>query len=46
MGKGKVQQAAMAEVENLPVDHPYRDNTLELLISYTMELGAKQNAEP
>jgi hypothetical protein len=46
MGKGAVQQAAMAEVAALPDGHPERDNTLNLLVSYRMELAAKQNPEP
>jgi hypothetical protein len=46
MGKGAVQQAAMAEVAALPSGHPERDNTLNLLVSYRMELAAKQNPEP
>jgi Domain of unknown function (DUF4351) len=46
MGKGRVQQAAMAEVAALPVEHPYRKSLLNLLVSYRMELAAKQNAEP
>ncbi len=45
MGKGAVQQAAMAEVAALPNGHPERDNTLNLLVSYRMELAAKQNPE-
>jgi hypothetical protein len=46
MGKGKVQQTAMAEVAALPVEHPYRKSLLNLLVSYRMELLAKQDAEP
>jgi hypothetical protein len=46
MGKGKVQQTAMAEVAALPVEHPYRKSLLNLLVSYRMELVAKQDAEP
>jgi hypothetical protein len=46
MGKGTVQQAAMAEVAALPDGHPERDNTLNLLVSYRIELAAKQNPEP
>jgi Domain of unknown function (DUF4351) len=45
MGKGRVQQAAMAEVADLPVEHPYRNSLLNLLVSYRMELAAKQDAE-
>jgi Domain of unknown function (DUF4351) len=46
MGKGRVQQTAMAEVAALPPDHPYRTSLLDLLISYGMELATKQDAEP
>jgi hypothetical protein len=46
MGNGAVQQAAMAEVAALPMGHPERENTLNLLVSYRMELAAKQNPEP
>jgi Domain of unknown function (DUF4351) len=46
MGNGAVQQAAMVEVAALPDGHPERDNTLNLLVSYRMELAAKQNPEP
>jgi Domain of unknown function (DUF4351) len=45
MGKGGAQQAAMAEVTALPVEHPYRQSLLKLLVSYRMELAAKQDAE-
>jgi hypothetical protein len=38
MGKGKVQQTAMAKVAALPVEHPYRKSLLNLLVSYRMEL--------
>ena len=46
MGKGKVQQTAMAEIAALPTNHPYRSNALDLLLSYRVELEAKQNIEP
>jgi hypothetical protein len=46
MGKGKVQQTAMAEVAALPIEAPYRQSLLDLLVSYRMELAAKQDAEP
>jgi Domain of unknown function (DUF4351) len=46
MGKNKVQQAAIAEVAALPPEHPYRNNALDLLLSYKIELEAKQNTEP
>ena len=46
MGKGKVQQTAMAEIAALPINHPYRNNALDLLLSYRVELEAKQTIEP
>lgn len=46
MGKGKVQQTAMSEISALPSNHPYRNNALDLLLSYRVELEAKQNIEP
>jgi hypothetical protein len=46
MGNDAVQQAAIAEVTALPDGHPERENTLNLLVSYRMELSAKQNPEP
>ena len=46
MGKGRVQQTAMAEIAALPTDHPDRSNALDLLLSYKIELEAKQNIEP
>jgi hypothetical protein len=46
MGKGKVQQTAMAEIAALPTNHPYRSNALDLVLSYKVELEAKQNIEP
>ena len=46
MGKGRVQQTAMAEIAALPTDHPDRTNAMDLLLSYRVELEAKQNIEP
>ncbi len=46
MGRGRVQQRAMAEVAALPEEHVYRTNALNLLLSYTVELEAKQDTEP
>jgi Domain of unknown function (DUF4351) len=45
MGKGRVQQTAIAEVADLPIEHPYRNSLLNLLVSYRMELAAQQDAE-
>jgi predicted transposase YdaD len=36
----------MAEIATLPIEYPYRKSLLNLLVSYRMELAAKQNAEP
>ena len=46
MGKGKVQQTTMAEITALPTNHPDRTNALDLLLSYRVEIEAKQNIEP
>ncbi|MCY7337786.1 MAG: DUF4351 domain-containing protein, partial [Chamaesiphon sp.] len=46
MGKGNVQQNAVAEVAALPASHPYRGNTLDLFLSLKLELEAKQTIEP
>ena len=46
MGKGNVQQTAMAEIAALPINHPYRSNALDLLLSYRIELEARQTTEP
>ena len=46
MGKGKVQQTAMSEIAALPINHPYRSNALDLLLSYKVELEARQTTEP
>jgi hypothetical protein len=45
MGKSRVQQTAMAEIADLPIEHPYRKSLLNLLV-YRMELAAKPDAEP
>lgn len=45
MGRGKVQQQAIAEVAALPAAHPYRGNTLDLFLSLKLELEAKQTIE-
>ena len=46
MGKGNVQQTAMAEIAALPINHPYRSNALDLLLSYRVELETRQTIEP
>jgi Domain of unknown function (DUF4351) len=46
LGKGRVQERAIAEVAALPTGHPLRDNVLELLGNLRVTLEAKINAEP
>lgn len=44
--QGETGSVAMAEVAALPKEHPDRQSLLDLLVSYRMELAAKQDAEP
>jgi hypothetical protein len=46
LGKGKVQERAIAEVAALPINHPDRDNVLDLLGNLRVTLEAKINIEP
>ena len=46
LGKGKVQERAIAEVAALPMNHPCRDNVLDLLGNLRVTLEAKVNIEP
>ena len=46
LGKGKVQEQAIEEVAALPMNHPYRDNVLDLLGNLRVTLEAKANIEP
>ena len=46
MGRDRVQQTAMEEIAALPMEDPYRKSILDLLVSYRMELAAKQAVEP
>jgi Domain of unknown function (DUF4351) len=46
LGKGKVQERAIAEVAALPMNHPYRDNVLDLLGNLRVTLAAKTTIEP
>ncbi len=46
VGKGKVQQRAVAEMAALPVEHAFRGNALDLFLSLKLELEAKQTIEP
>jgi Domain of unknown function (DUF4351) len=45
LGKGKVQERAIAEVAALPMNHPFRDNVLDLLGNLRVTLEAKVNIE-
>jgi Domain of unknown function (DUF4351) len=45
LGKGKVQEQAIEEVAALPMNHPYRDNVLDLLGNLRVTLEAKANIE-
>ncbi|WP_310414849.1 DUF4351 domain-containing protein [Chamaesiphon sp. OTE_8_metabat_110] len=46
LGKGNVQERAIAEVAALAMNHPYRDNVLDLLGNLRVTLEAKANIEP
>jgi Domain of unknown function (DUF4351) len=46
LGKGRVQEQAIAEVAALPVEHPQRDNVLELLGNLKVILEARVIIEP
>jgi hypothetical protein len=46
LGKGKVQELAIEEVAALPMNHPYRDNVLDLLGNLRVTLAAKASIEP
>jgi hypothetical protein len=46
MGKGRVQQNAIAEVAALPADSLSRSGLSDLLVSYTMELTTNQSTDP
>jgi hypothetical protein len=43
LGRGKVQQRAIDEVEALPIDSPLRTNALQLLVQLRIILEAKQD---
>lgn len=45
LGKGRVQQQAIDELEALPVKNPFRSNALELLYSLRTNLEARQNLD-
>jgi Domain of unknown function (DUF4351) len=46
LGKGRVQEQAIAEVAALPAQHPQRDNVLDLLGNLKVILEARTNIEP
>jgi hypothetical protein len=46
LGKEGVQRRAIEEVEQLPKGHPYRQNTLELLVNLKVTLEARTNIQP
>jgi hypothetical protein len=48
MGKGTVQENAIDEVADLPVNSPYKGNALDLFLSLKLELEleSKQSIEP
>ena len=46
MGKGRVQERAIAEVAALPADDPYRQNALDLLGNLKVILEARATIEP
>ncbi|HLP89050.1 MAG TPA: DUF4351 domain-containing protein [Nostocaceae cyanobacterium] len=45
LGRGKVQKRAVDELEALPIDHPLRKITLELLYNLQRNLRIEQNVE-
>jgi Domain of unknown function (DUF4351) len=46
LGKGRVQEQAIQEVVALPVEHPQRDNVLDLLGNLKVILEARTTIEP
>ncbi|MFZ9736400.1 MAG: hypothetical protein ACO3EZ_00145 [Prochlorotrichaceae cyanobacterium] len=44
LGRGKVQQSAIDELEALPVDSPFRAQALELLLNLRLILETRENA--
>jgi hypothetical protein len=46
LGRGKVQQAAIDEIESLPADSPYRDETLKLFVKLKITLESRNDREP
>jgi Domain of unknown function (DUF4351) len=46
MGRGTVQENAISEVAELPVNSPYKGNALDLFLSLKIGLESKQSIEP
>jgi hypothetical protein len=46
LGKDGVQKRAIEEVAKLPSGHPYRQNTLELLVNLKVTLEARTDIQP
>ncbi|GAA6614311.1 hypothetical protein [Scytonema sp. NUACC26] len=46
LGRGRVQRQAINELEALPVTHPFRQATLELLYTLRQNLAAQTISEP
>jgi predicted transposase YdaD len=46
LGKEGVQRRAIEEVTELPQEHPYRQNTLELLGNLKVTLESQENIQP
>jgi hypothetical protein len=46
LGKAGVQRRAIEEVTELPQEHPYRQNTLELLGNLKVTLESQENIQP
>jgi len=45
LGRGSVQSQAIVELSNLPLNHPYRQATLELVYNLRQNLRINQNLE-
>ncbi|WP_225977582.1 hypothetical protein [Nostoc sp. CENA543] len=45
LGKGRVQQQAIDELEALPQDHPFRAKAIDLLLSLKTTLEVNQNVD-
>ncbi|MDB9314412.1 hypothetical protein PN462_14970 [Spirulina sp. CS-785/01] len=45
LGRGRVKSQAIDDLEALPVNHPYRENTLELLVSLQRNLSITEDVD-